>query len=81
MRSRVYETVRCLSVRPSVCLSVPARVTAANFAAVGPAGRKYRSIAARRTAARRAAGECGYSAMLSAYVVAEGRDGSRGGGD
>ena len=65
------------SVRLSVCLSQHGP-TAANFAAVGPAGRKYRSIAARRTAARRAAGECGYSATLSAYVVAEGRDGSRG---
>ena len=29
------------------------------FAAVGPAGRRYRSIAARRTAARHAAGQCG----------------------
>ena len=36
----------------------------------GPAGRRYRSIAARRTAARRANAGC---ATLSAYVVAEHR--------
>jgi len=44
MRNRVYETVRCpsvcLSVRPSVCLSVPAwaqQTRCCKFAAVGPA--------------------------------------------
>ena len=42
-------------VRPSVFPSV----VCCGFAAVGPAGRRYRSIASRRTAARRAAGECG----------------------
>jgi len=40
--------------RPSVCLSQQMPLQPANFA-----GRRYRSIAARRTAARRAAGECG----------------------
>jgi len=60
MLSRVYEAVRC----PSVCLSVPAC-----FAA-GPAGRRYRSIAA--TAACRQRVNAG-SATFSAYVVAERR--------
>ena len=40
----VCATVRC----PSVCLSVPARAhSCCRFAAVCPAGRRYRSIAAR----------------------------------
>ena len=47
MRSRVYVTVRC----PSDCLSHPlAAATCDGFAAVGPAGRRYRSIAARPAA-------------------------------
>jgi len=56
MRSRVYVTVRCLSVRPSVCPSVclcrhsPAALRCCRFAAVCPASRRYRSIAARRWA-------------------------------
>ena len=57
MRKSVYETVRC----PSVCRE-PQRRTLLLW----PAGRRYRSIAARRTVARQAnAG----SATLSAYVV------------
>ena len=51
-----------MSVRLSLCLSLsPAAVAYGAFAAVGPAGRRYRSIAARSapqqhgTAARRAA--------------------------
>ena len=47
---RVYVTVRCLSsVRPSVRLShlSAAAVAGSEFAAVGPAGRIYRLIAAR----------------------------------
>ena len=71
MRSRIYETVR----RPSVCLShSPAAAACAGFAAVGPAGRRYRSIAARPApqpqhgaAARRAAANAG-SATFSVYV-------------
>ena len=40
----VYVTVRC----PSVCLShSPAAAACCRFAAVGPAGRRYQSIAAR----------------------------------
>ena len=56
----------CLaSVRLSVCPSVypsmsPQQQTrCCRFAAVGPVGRRYRSTAARRVAARRATGECG----------------------
>ena len=41
MRSKLYETVR----RPSVCPSVP-RFGRGGFAAVGPAAREYRHIAA-----------------------------------
>jgi len=41
MRSRVYETVG----RPSLCLS---HILCGGFAAVGPAGRRYRSTAAPR---------------------------------
>ena len=50
----------CLSTRPSVCRSTgPQQQTrCCRFAAAGPAGRRYRLIAARRTAARRAAGRC-----------------------
>jgi len=70
MRSRVYETVQC----PSVCLSyLPATAAFGGFAAVGPAGRSYRSIAAwpapqqRGAAARHAVVSAG-SATFSAYV-------------
>jgi len=51
MRSRVYETFLC----PSVCLShLSAAATACGgFAAVGPADRRYRSIATRRVCNRR----------------------------
>jgi len=70
MRSDIYVTVG----RPSVCLSVPAFGRCGGFAAVGPAGRRYRSIAARAAlssipaAARRAAANAG-SATLSAGVA------------
>jgi len=48
LRSRVYETVRCLSVSPSVSLShSPASAACGGFAAVGQAGRRYRSITCR----------------------------------
>ena len=74
MRSRVCETVRCLSIGPSVALSYsPAVAARSGFAAVGPVGRKYRLIAARLvpqqhgTAARRAAANAG-SATFSAYI-------------
>ena len=40
MRSRVYETVRCPSICPSVC-----PIRGSGFAAMGPSGRTYRSIA------------------------------------
>ena len=75
MRRRVHQTVG----RPSVCLSVcPSRHSATGrrcggFAAVDPAGRRYRSIAAQpavissRAAARRAAANAG-SATLSAVA-------------
>ena len=70
MRSRVCVTVRC----PSVCLSHSlAAAACAGFAAVGPAGRRYRSIAARPApqqhgaAARRAAANAG-SATFTADV-------------
>jgi len=66
MRSRVYETVRCPPVCPSVRLSVCLSQhgpTAANpllqFAVVDPVGSKYRSIAAA------AAGECGQCHVVS----------------
>jgi len=47
----VYVTTRC----PSVCLSVCSimRRSRSRFAAVGPASRRYRSIAARRVCSRR----------------------------
>ena len=61
MRSRIYETVLC----PSVCPSLPAWTTAAIF---GPAGRRYRLIAAQRTAARRAVGECGQCHVVSVFL-------------
>ena len=53
LRSGVYETVRC----PSVC-------PCGGFAAAGPAGRRYGSIAAA------AAGDCGQcaGAALLAYI-------------
>jgi len=46
---RVYVTARCPSVCLSVCLSRRSTAAAAcdGFAAVGPAGRRYQSIAAR----------------------------------
>jgi len=63
------------SVRPSVRLFIRLFVCRSNgtwqqtsccrFAAVSPAGRKYRSTVARRTTARRAAGECGYCHVVS----------------
>ena len=61
IRSRIHASVG----RPSVSLSIIAWTRCCKFAAVGPAGRRYQSIAARRTAARRANAD---SAMLSAYV-------------
>jgi len=64
MQSRVCASV-VSGARPSVCLSVPAWVTAAKFAALD---RRYRSIAARRTAAQRAAGECEQCHVVSVYV-------------
>ena len=70
MRSRVYASARCPSVRPSVLLCVrhlshPAAARRyCRFAAAGPAGRRYRSIAARRDV-RRAAGECGQCRVVS----------------
>jgi len=57
MRSRVYKTVRCPSVCPSVRLSVCSRL-----AAVGPAGKRCRSIAAEGA---RAEGECGQCHVVS----------------
>ena len=70
MWSRVYVTVRCLSV----CLShSPAAATCGEFAAVGPAWKRYRSIAARPApqqhafAARRSAANAG-SATFTADV-------------
>ena len=76
IRIRVYETVRYLSVFSSVRLSVrsPAAAACGGFAAVGPAGSRYRSIAARPApqqhgaAARRTAANAG-SATFSAYEV------------
>ena len=63
-RNRVYETVRCPSVCPSVCLSQhgprPQQQTrCCRLAAVDPAGRRYRSIAAA------AAAECGQCHVVS----------------
>jgi len=57
------------SVRPSAFLCVRLSHPAAarrycRFAAAGPAGRRYRSIAARRDG-RRAAGECGQCRVVS----------------
>ena len=67
---QAYVTVRC----PSVCLShSPVVASCGGFAAVGPAGRRYRSIAARPalqqygSAARRAAANAG-SASFTAGV-------------
>ena len=63
MRSRVYETAD----RPSVCLSVPSFAAARHrgeFAAVGPAAWRHRSIAAR---GRRSAANAS-SVTLSADV-------------
>jgi len=56
MRSRVCETIRCPFVCPSVCLSQYGPT------AVGPSGRRYRSMLQQR---RRSG-----SATLSAYVYA-----------
>ena len=68
--SSVYETARC----PSVCLSrSPVAAACGGFAAVSPAGRIYRLLAARPApqqhgaAARRAAADAG-SATLAADV-------------
>ena len=48
MRSRVYVTVRCPFLSPSTCLPhLPATLCCCRFAAVGPASRRYWSIAAR----------------------------------
>jgi len=58
MRSRVYVTVRC----PSVCLfQSSAAAACGGFAAVGPAGRRYRWIAPQQNgaAARHAAANAG----------------------
>ena len=67
-------------VRPSVCLShSPAAAACGGFAAVGPAGRRYRSITARPArnqhgaAARHAAANTG-SATFSAYVGSQTQD-------
>jgi len=76
IRIRVYETIRYLSIFSSVRLSVrsPAAAACGGFAAVGPAGSRYRSIAARSApqqhgaAARRTAANAG-SATFSAYEV------------
>ena len=67
MRSRVYESVRCPSICPSMGAQQQARYC--RFAAVGPTGGRYWSIAARpalsSSSVRRAnAG----GATLSAYV-------------
>ena len=51
------------SVSPS--MAPQQQTSCCRFAAVGPAERRYRSTAARRTAARRAAGECGYCHVVS----------------
>ena len=45
--SRVYVTVRCPSVCPSASQISTAAAACGGFAAVSPAGRRYRSIAAR----------------------------------
>ena len=72
MRSRVYETVECPSVRPSVCLSHRSTAAACGgFAAERPAaGRRYRSIAVAgaQQQRRRAAASAG-----SAVATAERR--------
>ena len=48
MRSTVYVMVWCSSVCLSICLfHSPAAAACGGFAAVGPVGRRYRSIAAR----------------------------------
>ena len=74
MLSKVCETVRC----PSVCPShSPAAAGGDGFAAVGPAGRRYRSIAARRPATARGrstraaanAGTATFSALDTSYIV------------
>jgi len=73
MRSRVYETVRCPSICPSVC-----PIRGSGFAAMGPSGRTYRSIAVRpalqqhEDTAQRAAANAG-SATFPAAEVAEHR--------
>ena len=64
------------SVRPSVCPSVPSRAAAApygGFAAVGPAGRRYRDRRRREpsssgAAARRSAANARSSAAFTADV-------------
>ena len=64
--SSIIGTVELCVCQASVRLSVPARAHSSKPAAASlllgvrctPAGRKYRSIAARRTAARDAASEC-----------------------
>ena len=68
------DTIRCASICPSVRLSrSPAAAACGGFAALGPAGRRYRSIAERPApqqhgaAARRAAANAG-SATFTAYV-------------
>ena len=50
----VHVTVRCPSVSPFVCLSHLSTAAAAcgGFAALGPAGRRYRSISARAVSRR-----------------------------
>jgi len=56
------------SVRLSVCLSAighSIKHHSSKICCCGSAGRRYRSIAARRTAAGRAAGECGQCHVVS----------------
>jgi len=61
-------------VRPSVHPPLPAWAHSSKPAAVGPAGRRYRSIAARRTATgvRRANinGECIILAKMAEIIIA-----------
>ena len=67
MRSRIYDTERCPSVFcPCVC---PSTGHSSKFSCRGAAGGRYRSTAARRTAARCAAGGCGQCHVVS--VVAD----------
>ena len=73
MRSRDYVTVRCPSVRVSPSIGPQQQTRCCRFAALGPAGGRYRLIAARVRRSVAAAGECGRCHVVSVTSEAKHR--------